>query len=186
YRVEKEILSDPRLSVVLQQTRFQPLRGGLGDYCVCALLAPHLGNQGADNTASVGEHKGVSLLFAQRGGLALALACTAPWKKRSVGYVGVSDGWRDLSQHKRMTWDYDRAEGGTVALTGEIDLLACEGEFVLALAFGRDEAEAGYRARASLLQGFAAARDEYVRAWSEWLEGLLPLKGSRQQPHDVY
>jgi glucoamylase len=180
------ILADPRRSVVLQQTQFTPLRGRLGDYCVCALLTPHLGNQGADNTASVGEHKGMPLLAARRGGLALALACTAPWKKRSAGFVGVSDGWQDLSRHKRMTWEYDRAENGNVALTGEVDLEACGGRFVLALAFGRDEAEAGHRARASLLQGFDDARDEYVRAWSEWHKGLLPLQGSRQQPHDVY
>jgi glucoamylase len=107
------------------------------------------------------------MLFARRGGLALALACSAPWKKRSVGFVGVSDGWQDLSRHRQMTWDYDRAEGGCVALTGEIDLGACDGRFVLALAFGRNEAEAGHRARASLLQGFAAAREEYVKAWSQ-------------------
>jgi glucoamylase len=54
------------------------------------------------------------------------------------------------------------------------------------LAFGRDEAEAGYRARASLLHGFADARDEYVRGWSEWQKGLLPLECSRQHPQGLY
>jgi glucoamylase len=186
YRVEKDVLADPRRSVVLQQVHFTPLRGGLDDYSVCALLSPHLGNQGAGNTASVGEYKGIPMLFAHRGGLALALACTAPWKKRSAGFVGTSDGWQDLSRHRRLTWAYDVAENGTVALVGQIDLGACDGRFILALAFGRDEVEAGHRARASLLQGFADARQEYVRAWSEWQKDLLPLAGSRQQPHDVY
>ena len=186
YRIEKEVLADPRRSVVLQQVRFAPLRGELGDYSLCALLAPHLGNQGADNTATVGEYKSLPMLFARRGGLALALACSAPWRKRSAGFVGTSDGWQDLSRHRRMTWEYARAENGTVALTGEIDLAACGGRFVLALAFGRDESEAGHRARASLLEGFAAARDEYVHAWSGWEKGLLPLEGSRQQPQDMY
>ena len=103
------------------------------------------------------------MLFAQRNGLALALACSAPWRKRSVGFVGTSDGWQDLSQHKQMNWSYERAEHGNVALTGEVDLEASGGQFLLALSFGRDEGEAGYRARASLLQGFEAARKDYVR-----------------------
>jgi hypothetical protein len=51
----------------------------------------------------------------------------------SVGFVGRSDGWQDLSQHFEMEWEYTRAENGNVALSGEIDLAACNGEFVLAI-----------------------------------------------------
>ena len=91
------------------------------------------------------------MLFARRDHQALALACSAPWLKGSAGYVGSSDGWQDLSRHKRLTWEYDRAEDGNVALTGEVDLGACGGVFVLALGFGPDPAEAGHRALASLL-----------------------------------
>ncbi len=186
FRIEKDVVADPRRSVLLQQTTFKPLQGQLSEYCVCALLTPHLGNQGAENTGYVGEYKGLSLLLARRGGLALALACTAPWKNRSAGFVGASDGWQDLSRHKRMSWQYDRAENGNVALTGEVDLEACGGRFLIALAFGRDEAEAGHRARASLLQGFADAQREYVHHWSVWQKSLLPLEGSREHPQDVY
>ena len=70
------------------------------------------------------------MLFAQREFAALALASSAPWLKRSVGFVGYSDGWQDLSQHFQMEWEYDRAENGNIALTGEIDLAACNGEFI--------------------------------------------------------
>ena len=95
YRLEKLVLTDPRRSTVLQQVQFVPLKGELADYSVCVLLSPHLGNQGGDNTAWVGDYKGVPMLFAQRNGLALALACSAPWRKRSAGFVGTSDGWQD-------------------------------------------------------------------------------------------
>ncbi len=98
YRIEKEVFADPRRSVVLQETRFVPQQGGLADYCVCVLLNPRLGNVGSDNTATVGDYKGLPMLFAQRGGFALALACTAPWKQRSAGFVGVSDGWQDFAR----------------------------------------------------------------------------------------
>jgi glucoamylase len=175
YRIEKEVLSDPHRDVVLQQIRFIPLQGSLGDYHLCALLAPHLGNRGAGNTAWVGDYKGTPMLFAEREGTSLALACSVPWLKRSTGYVGVSDGWQDLAKHKQMTWAYTRAEDGNVALTGEVDLAGLDGTFVLALGFGQGAAEAGQRARASLLDGFPAVRSRYVEAWQGWLKRLSSL-----------
>src|SRR5919109_981509 len=50
YRIEKEIIADPRRDAVLQHTRFMPLQGTLDDYRLYMLLAPHLGNRGAGNT----------------------------------------------------------------------------------------------------------------------------------------
>ncbi|MDD2310129.1 MAG: glucan 1,4-alpha-glucosidase, partial [Desulfuromonadaceae bacterium] len=133
YRIEKEILSDPQRDSLLQQTHFSPQQGQLQDYRLYVLLAPHLGNQGAGNSAWIDEYKGVPMLFAEREGNALALACSAPWISRSVGFVGFSDGWQDLVAHKQMTWTYTRAENGNVCLTAEVDLKSCEGEFLLTL-----------------------------------------------------
>ena len=93
------------------------------------------------------------MLFAERNGYALALACSAPWLARSVGFVGFSDGWQELRAHGRLRQLYERAENGNVALTGEIDLSA-SAEFVLALGFGGTPAAAGQHALASLLRGF--------------------------------
>jgi glucoamylase len=169
YRIEKDVLTDPRRDTLLQQVRFRALQGTAADYHLYALLAPHVGNRGAENTAWVDEYKGVPMLFAERDGHALALACSAPWLRRSAGFVGESDGWQDLTRHGVMAWQYDRAENGNVALTGEIDLATAGGEFVLALAFGRTAAEAGQQARASLLDGFPAARELYVGDWQRWL-----------------
>ena len=59
------------------------------------------------------------MLFAQRNDCALALACSAPWTKRSAGYVGFSDDWQDLKAHHQMAWEYTRAANGNVALAGE-------------------------------------------------------------------
>jgi glucoamylase len=181
YRIEKVILSDPQRDCLLQKTRFFPKQGQLQDYHLYVLLAPHLGNQGADNSAWIDEYKGVPMLFAERDGNALALACSAPWISRSVGFVGFSDGWQDLVAHKQMTWAYARAENGNVCLTAEIDLHSCEGEFLLALGFGRNAAEAGNRARASLLDGFDAARSEYVKQWQQWQNTLLPIDKERSR-----
>ena len=172
YRIEKEVLTDPRRDVLLQRVRFVALQGAPDRYHLHALLAPHLGNRGAGNTAWVGDYKGVPMLFAERDRHALALACSAPWLGRSVGFVGVSDGWQDLARHGAMTWQYERAEDGNVAMTGEIDLASGGGEFVLSLGFGRTAAEAGQQALSSLLDGFDAARDLYIGDWRRWLTGV--------------
>ena len=109
--------------MVLQRVRFVPLQGTLSDFHLYVLLAPHLANAGAGNTAWVGDYKGSPMLFAEREHHALALASSAPWLARSVGFVGVSDGWQELHAHKRLDHTYARAENGNVAVTGEIDLV---------------------------------------------------------------
>lgn len=178
YVIEKEIFSDPRRPVLLQSVRFKPQQGELDDYQLFALLSPHLGSQGSDNTARVAEYKGVPLLLATQDGIALALACSAPWLARSVGFVGVSDGWQDLALHQRLAWRYDRAEHGNVALIGQIDLAACRGEFVLAVGFSQQSNEAAHRAISSVLDGVDRARQTYVQDWRQWQETLLPLDRS--------
>ncbi len=176
YRIEKEILSSSLRKVVVQRTRFVALTGKLEDYHLYVLLSPHLGNQGSANTAWIGDTKGVPMLFAQRDSTSLALACSAPWLKRSAGFVGASDGWQDIQKNRQMTWAYDRAENGNVALTGEIDLAACGGEFTLAVAFGALPLDAGHHARGGLLDGFDVARAGYVEEWQHWQAPLAKLE----------
>jgi glucoamylase len=175
YVIEKLVLADPRRDVVLQHVRFKPQSGAVSDYRLYALLAPHLVNRGAHNTAWLADHKGREMLFASGSGNALALGCSAPWRARSVGFVGTSDGWQDLTRHYVLTWAYDLAVDGNVALTGEIDLAACGGEFVLALGFGRRSQEAAHRVIASLSDGVDAALADYTAGWRTWQDGLLPL-----------
>jgi glucoamylase len=175
YRIEKQILADPRRDVVLQRTQFTPLEGKLEDYHLYVELAPHLANEGANNTAWIGDYKGIPMLFAERQGTALALACSASWLNRSAGFAGVSDGWQDLNQHRQLTWTYARAENGNVALTGEVDLQSSGGSFLLALGFGSNSFEAGQRALASMLDGFDSAKTIYINEWQNWLQTLLPL-----------
>src|SRR5579859_63605 len=127
YRLEKLVVCDPRRDVVLQRVVFHALKGSIGDYRMYALLAPHIVNRGANNNAWVADYKGLPMLFADRAGAgaALALGCSPSFDARSVGFVGVSDGWQDLSRNFEMRWRYDHAHDGNVALTGEVDLTAC-------------------------------------------------------------
>jgi glucoamylase len=168
YRIEKEIITDPKRPVLFQRTKFTALKEKLENYHLYVLLAPHLANQGSNNTAWVGEYNGRPMLFVEREGYALALACSENWLNRSVGFVGVSDGWQDLNANKCMTWFYDRAENGNVALTGEVDLPKNNTEFLLVVGFGSNTDEAAQVAIDSLKDGFDSARDQYLKEWQEW------------------
>lgn len=185
YRILKEVFCDPFRDVVLQKIRFEPLEGKLSDYKLFALLSPHLANCGMGNTGWAGDYKGVSMMFAEHDGCALAFGCSAPWAKMSVGFVGNSDGWQDVSRNYQMSWEYTRAENGNIALTGEIDLPACGGEFVLAVGFGGIWSEAGQQVRSTLTEPCDGLRDQYIRHWKHWQDGLLEL-GDPKQDHDLY
>ncbi len=185
YQIEKEVFTDPFRNVVLQRVRFVPLKGKLDHYRLYALLAPHLANFGAGNTGWTGDYKGELMLFAERDRTALAFGCSTPWRKMSVGFVGFSDGWQDLAQHYRITWEYTRAENGNIALIGEVDLASCQGEFILALGFGEIWSQAGQQTRSSLRESYERLREHYVIYWREWLSGLLELDEPRRE-RDLY
>src|SRR5229473_2544932 len=185
YRIRKEVFTDPYRNVVLQKIHFEPLQGQLSDYHLYALLSPHLANCGYHNTGWVGDYKGLPMFLAEHDGTALALGSSAPWKKMSVGFVGTSDGWQDLSAHFQMEWEYQRAEDGNLACTGEIDLAACKGEFVLALGFGGMWSEAGQQVRSSLLEDYDDLRKHYVMHWKNWQDTLLKLD-QPQRESDLY
>src|SRR5271157_877487 len=185
YRIHKEVFTDPYRNVVLQKIHFEPLLGQLSDYHLYALLSPHLANCGYGNTGWIGDYKGYPMFFAERGSATLCLAASAPWKKMSVGFVGASDGWQDIAQHFQMEWEYTRAENGNIAFTGEIDLGACDGKFLLALGFGSMSTEAGQQARSTLLEDYDELRQHYVLHWKNWQDRLLKLDEPQRQ-YDLY
>ncbi len=154
YRMTKTIITDPARDVLLQQVKFEALKGNLADYRLYTLLAPHIGNQGSDNSGWAGSYKGIPMLFARREGTTLALACSIPFQAVSCGYAGKSDGWQDLHSNFELTKFYSQAPNGNIALTAQLDLDKSKGKFRLALAFGATPEEAGQRARASLLGFF--------------------------------
>ncbi len=184
YRIRKTVISDPNRDVLLQHVTFEALQGD--DLSLYVLLSPHISNEGNGNTGWTGDYKGLPMLFAQRGDSVLALACSVPFKGMSCGYVGESDGWQDISQHHRMTWFYDSADEGNIALTAEIDLAASQGDFVIALAFGLTAAEAGHRALASLMQNFERIQERYVRGWLEYQDRCTDLERPNKTGFNLY
>lgn len=185
YRLDKTVITDDRLNVVLQRTRFTALQGTRSDYRLYAYLNPHVRGRGSENTAWVAPFKDQTLLFAERGDVALALMCSAPFAAASVGFVGKSDGPDDLKKSGRLTETYLKAAGGNVALIGEIDL-SRGSDFVLAVGFGLGDSEAAHHARGGILRDFDAAAADYARRWDEWQRTLLPLADDPPPGRDLY
>ena len=154
YRLDLEILPDPRRDVLLVRYRLE------GPYRLVAILAPHLGSTGRDNSAWTDEDVG----YASRGDVAICLAADPPLVHLSCGYVGASDGWQDLNRHGGLTYDFTSAGDGTVALTGQ----AQDGSGVLALGFAESARGARTLVRTAVADGFEALRGEFLQAWQTW------------------
>ena len=183
FRIRKDVLSNPRADVVMQRIRLEVLEGP--PLRLFALLAPHMVNAGAHNTAWLDEYKGHRLLFAEGSGTRLALGCSRPFLARSVGFVGTSDGWQMLHASGCIDHEYDRAADGNVALCAELDVSDDDASLLLALGFGRSAQEAGFRVRASLHPRFETLLEEYATGWRAWQARLRSLD-RKVGGHNVY
>jgi len=133
-----------------------------------ALLAPHLGGTGANNSAAVVLHGGRRLLWAQQGPFGLALAAVTGEQRdalgrASAGFVGSSDGWQDFAHNGALTWEYDSAGPGNIALIGELPRQA-----VLALGFGSSAESAATLALSALSEPFATSWERQLTSWTGW------------------
>jgi glucoamylase len=50
------------------------------------------------------------------------MAASCGFSRVSCGFVGASDGWRDLMDNFRMDWEFGSATNGNIAVMGELDL----------------------------------------------------------------
>src|SRR6266513_2989155 len=165
YRLVKEILTDPHRSVLLVHTKLEVLDESLrGRLQLYALLAPHLGGFGAGNSGSCTEIGDNKLMHAVRQNVHLLMTSSSGFSRCSVGYVGFSDGWQDLMDNFKMDWQFRTASDGNIALTGEINL-PDNGEFTIAVAFGRSYQSAATKLFQSLAEPIKRHRQAYVRQW---------------------
>lgn len=179
YCIEKEIICDPLRDVLLQQIIFTPAADHqLPNAKLFVILTPHINNDSAGNTGWKDSYHGAPMLFASRGDVVLALACTVPFLKSSIGYSGTSDGYTDIEQHHQMNWEYEKATDGNIALTAQIDFTKTK-KIVFAIGFGSTQDDAASQAHASLLDGFDHAKDRYIYEWQKWQRQLKNIKSNR-------
>jgi len=172
YRIVKEIICDPHQPCVLVQARLEADDAWRRRLRVYALLSPHLEVGGWGNSARRIGAAGRNVLVAWKGRTCLAMGANAGFAKTSCGYVGVSDGWRDLRENFRMDWEFDEATDGNVAMMGEVAVPA-SGFFTVGLAFGDGLHAAVATLTQSLSVLFGLQRERYIAQWHR-VSGDLP------------
>lgn len=170
YKLVKEIICDPHHSVVLQHVRIEGHADLLPRLKVYALLAPHLDNGGANNTGRAVDIAGHKVLLAWKNEWALAMAAGCDFSRVSCGFVGASDGWREVMQNFTMRWEFGSATGGNIALLGELNLhnAGADGarEFTLAIGIGEGRHTAAQKTMSALAMPFDEHKKRFIEQWN--------------------
>ncbi len=174
YTLIKEILCHPHHSVILTHVRLEGNPDLLPRLKVYALLAPHLDDGGAGNSARAVDIAGLRVLLAWKNQWSLAMAARcgsaiAGFSRVSCGFVGASDGWRDLKDNFQMDWEFGSATDGNIALMGELDFTGLPGPdgyvFTVAVGVGEGHHTAVRKALESLTMPFAELRSRFIIQW---------------------
>lgn len=174
YRIVKEILCDPHQPCVLVHARLEADDDWRRRLRVYALLSPHLEVGGWGNSARRLRAAGRDVLAAWKGRVSLAMGADAGFSRTSCGYVGASDGWRDIKENLRMDWEFDEALDGNVAMTGEVAVPE-SGVFTVGLAFGDGLHAAIATLTQSLSLLFGLHRERYIAQWRRVSGGMHDL-----------
>ncbi len=182
YTLTKEIICDPHHSVVLQRVRLEGREDLIPRLKVYALLAPHLDGGGAGNSARAVDIAGHRMVLAWKNAWSLAMGSSCGFRRVSCGFVGASDGWRDLIENYRMDWEFGSATMGNIAVMGELNLeSACSTagsgavrEFVVAFGLGEGHHTAVQKTVSALATPFEEHKERFIRQWQraanpEWL-----------------
>lgn len=174
YTIEKEIIGDPHLSCVLINTKLTVTPAWQGRLKLYMICAPHLQIGGLHNNGEVISTKGRKFLMTYRDDVFLAIAGTTPILAASCGYVGVNDGWTDLSHNFKLDWQYDCALDGNIAVTAELDLSRGT-EFTVGLGFGHTRHNAAAMLGQSLAIPFQTIKANFLDQWHRTAKRLTLL-----------
>ncbi|MGA2537419.1 MAG: glycoside hydrolase family 15 protein [Terracidiphilus sp.] len=174
YTLTKEIICDPHHSVVLTHVRIEGDAELLPRLKVYVLLAPHLDGGGAGNSARAVDIAGHTVLLAWKNEFSLALAAdcgvaSSGFSRVSCGFVGASDGWRDLVDDFTMDWEFGSATDGNIAVMGELDLrgVGSDGalEFTVSFGIGAGHHTATQKTMSSMATPFAEHKARFIAQW---------------------
>lgn len=173
----KEVIVDPTRPCVLVHTKLEGHGDLLRKLKVYVLCAPHLEVGGEGNNAYVVEVSGRQLLVAEKQDRWIAVGASCGFSQLSCGYVGHSDGYTDLLKNRKMSFEFDEAMRGNVALTGEIDLSKSQ-EFTIGVAFAETLASAVSCLFQSLGHAYEDRRQLFIDQWKAAVKGAKSLKKS--------
>jgi glucoamylase len=177
FSFSKELIVEPTRPCVLQHTKIEGNDDFLRSLKTYVLCAPHLEVGGEGNNAFVIEASGRELLVAEKENRWLVVGASCAFSRLSCGYVGQSDGYTDLRKNHTMSFEFDEARNGNVALIGELDLSGTR-EFTIGVAFGETLSCAVSDLFQSLGHAYEDRRQLFMDQWKAAVKGAKPLKKS--------
>ncbi len=183
YALIKELICDPHHSVLLTHVRLEGNPDLIPRLKVYALLAPHLDGGGAGNSARAVDVAGYRMLLAWKNQWSLAMGASCGFSRVSCGFVGASDGWRDIKDNFKMDWEFGSATNGNLAVMGELNLdcatietseTAASRQFTVALGIGDTQHTALQKTVSALSMPYQQHRTRFIEQWHraanpEWL-----------------
>lgn len=124
WRVSATYVTDPARPSMVVDLDVESLTGEPLDTYV--IHEPTLSKDGSDDRSSTRD----GALVARDGSAASALLAEPAFTATSSGYLGASDGWTDLSEHKRLTELYGHAGPGNVGQVGRLPVDGVESTHV--------------------------------------------------------
>jgi glucoamylase len=175
YRLTKEIIADPHAACLLIRVKLEcDDEALLRKLHLYVLVAPHLDGNGWGDSGYCRTFAGRQLLAAKGDRTWVMVGAGVPFLRRSVGYVGRSDGWQDVMVHRQMRWAFDEAPDGNIAMIGELDISE-KREFTVGLAFGDSDQNAASTLFQSLGTRYADHKPRFIRQWERATANILPL-----------
>ncbi len=164
YSISKEIICDPHLSAVIIRVSVAGDEKELSDLHFYSLCAPHLNKGGWHNNGIISDINGKRVSIGYRDGTFMAIGYSVPVLRSSVGYVGTTDGWTDISRNYRLSEEYDCAADGNIAFVSELDL-SSEQTFTVSIAFGDSLHSALARLFQSLTFTYEDQKGRFQEQW---------------------
>ncbi len=198
YRFEQTIVTDADAPVLRIQTKFKFNRSNLK---VFALVKPSIDNSGGNDLAWTSQ-KALYATEKARGTripTSMSFVAKEGFISSSAGYVGVSDGWQDLSKNFYLTQNYEKAGPGNVALIAELATPSTQNSrsraegsredwdvvYDWSIGFGATIDSAYQSAQTSLYKNFEATLERYNGGWSMYLYSLEESDRSKARHRDV-
>ncbi|HAZ12227.1 MAG: hypothetical protein A2X86_03230 [Bdellovibrionales bacterium GWA2_49_15] len=143
------------------------------------LTNPAIDNTGYYDSAIVHQNG----FLVSEGSTQLFIESSVGFRKRSVGFVGSSDGYQDLAQDKQMDFDFEVAQNGNVATFGELNLPRTKGENRLHIIYHFAQNK---EIRSTLGTDFGAAKEVFEQSWRTYLKDKLAPKFNNKGEADLY
>ncbi|MEE2744619.1 MAG: glycoside hydrolase family 15 protein [Bdellovibrionota bacterium] len=104
----------------------------------------------------------------------LNISCSLGFRKKSVGFVGFSDGYQDLFKNKKMDYQFGWAKNGNVASLGEVNLPRKKGsyKFYIVYQFSNNK-EVSYPKSFF----YEKEKENYKNSWDKYFLELKKMRG---------